>query len=36
MDPLDHFNGEYSQEQLVGTCNGCNETDIAVSLEGGL
>ena len=33
MDPIDHFYGEYNQEQLVGSCNECKETELNVSTQ---
>ena len=31
VEPLDHFDGNYSPAQVVGTCNQCEGDDIHVS-----
>ena len=31
LEPIDHFDGDYQREQLVGICNQCKESDVYVS-----
>lgn len=28
--PVDHFDGEYPKELIIGTCNHCKKTDVLV------
>ena len=29
-EPVDHFDGEYPKERIIGTCNMCKKTDVLV------